>query len=253
MTGGRQVPSPLLPVLGFALCSVLCLLAMFVLLSGACGVCSMSASWHVALAGALAWLVAAWIAWIRPVGGTLLGGFAILGHVSLFLSDGSFVCGVCWIALIVEAGVWTCLCCALRAWKHVPRGWLGWAVVVLASLITVTLGGVVAPRVLYSSCPESWRHTVRLPDLQHQQRLLLFVDPGCGVCEELSRTVLPRYRQRVSWTELSRCSPLGKRLMRVHQIRAFPTLIIESNGTACRSASGIAQISSELEAFEPHR
>jgi hypothetical protein len=161
-------------------------------------------------------------------------------HAGLVVADWAGACGWCVGILSLEL-----IAVVFVLWKLTPYGTLRHWTLGVAATAGGLFGGLAVPGMLYAGCPDAWREPPRIPE--GSSLLVLFLEPGCSACEQLEARVLARYRGRLEWTPVSRCTAKGRALLRAHEITSFPTLVVKSsNDQAEVRITGLQAIEREL-------
>lgn len=232
-------------VAGFAFCGIACFAPFLGRSSGVCGACTDAAIWQLSLAGLVTWCLAAWIAWIHVGWGIALGAFAVSGHAGVVFTEWSSACGICLGVLALEVLVWTgaVFWSAKRNPVDVRR-------MLLRSLLGAAAGAVggaaVLPTAIYAGCPESYRSAMGPRWEDTSENVVVLLKPDCPVCETLKTEVLPRFRSKIHWFELSKCDPTGRRLIRAHGVGSFPSILVMRGGQLILQAQGLDEVRGAL-------
>ena len=237
---------PWVSLVGFVTCVGACLAFLAVVLKGDCASCAASTSPYVPLAGAMVWSIAAWLLWVHRLAGFSAGTFAVASHAGLIGAEWSGACPLCLGLLGLEVTVWGMAAWRLRIWRPLQARRASLATVALVAVAAVSSGGLLMPKLLYADCPDALRRAEVPVQPPGASTLLMFMDPRCAKCAHLRDHVLPRYRDRLQWVELTRCSPQGQRLMRLHAVRAFPTLLVQRDGRVVLRVGGVDGIDRTL-------
>ena len=221
------------------------------LMQGGCSTCAIDLPWIVPWASGTVWAVLGWCFPYLPILITGVITALTVAHGAFIVAEWEGMCLTCIAILSMEVVSNLCACWALhrRASRRAPASI---SVYMTAFLLGgVLLGHTILPRIIYGSCSDGY-HRVETPS--PESGLFLFTLPSCDQCERLKRDVLPEYERNVSWTEVSTCSRLGRRLVRKYAITHYPTIINLSNAEITARGVGIDEVRIQLEnasAFGP--
>lgn len=225
-------------------CSGLSIFLAARLMHGGCATCASDLPWVVPWVSGTVWAV---LGWSFPHLPLVISGVICaqtVAHGAFIVTEWDGACLTCVSILLVEV---ICVLCACWALRRIPSPRT--PATIGACLIAFLLGGVLfghaaLPRIVFGSCSDGFQR-VQTPSLE--SGLLLFTLPKCDQCERLKRNVLPNFEKQVTWTELSTCSRIGRRLVRKYDITHYPTMIILKNAEINARGVGIDGVRTQLE------